>query len=319
VNQLARSLQVEPAQASPPQAATSVSVVMVVYMTGPALLDSLTQVLAEPLVDEFVIVDNGSPPEVAQALRELGRCDPRVQLLQGHGNVGFARGANLGAAAARGNALVFLNPDAFLQPGCIGSLLQASRRQPSPCVVGACVLNLDGSEQRGARRGEVTPVTTLMSFSQLSLMSPALRRFEIHREDEPAPVAATPTPTISGACFHVSQADFGILGGFDEGYFLHVEDIDLCWRARRIGGTVLFDPGARVVHVGSTSLTHPVFVEFHKGCGLVRYFIKRADTPWRWMVAWGLAPLILLAAVSRPALRAITGPRRGRPESRPRG
>src|SRR3954468_21107756 len=78
-----------------------ISVVMVVYQTGEALIQSILHVLAEPLVDEFVIVDNGSPPAEAERLRVLGLTEPRVVLQQGHGNVGFARGANLGAETAR--------------------------------------------------------------------------------------------------------------------------------------------------------------------------------------------------------------------------
>jgi len=299
------ALSLAPPPAPPP--IVGVSVVMVVYMTGPVLRDSITRVLSDPLVDEFVVVDNGSPPKVAARLRALGRKHPRVRLVQGHGNIGFARGANLGAQVARGRSLVFLNPDALLAPDCVQSLIEAARGQPSPCVVGACVLNPDGSEQRGGRRGEVTPVTTLMSLSHLALNIRRLRRFEIHREDEPRPAAPISVQTISGACFHATHDDFDALGGFDEGFFLHVEDIDLCWRARQQGGTVLFDPGARVVHLGSTSQTHPMVVEFHKGRGLVRYFIKRADNPWRSALAWGLAPMIMFAAVARPLLRLASG------------
>ena len=283
-----------------------VSVVMVVYMTGEVLRESITLVLSDPLVDEFVIVDNGSPAKVAAKLRALGRKEPRVRLVQGHGNIGFARGANLGAQVAHGRNLVFLNPDALLQPDCIQSLIASAKGGASPCVVGACVLDPDGSEQRGGRRGEVTPVTTLMTLTHLALNIRGLRRFEIHREDEPRPAQPIPVQTISGACFFISRKDFETLGGFDDGFFLHVEDIDFCWRARQQGGAVLFDPRAQVVHLGSTSQTHPLVVEFHKGRGLVRYFIKRADNPWRLTLAWALSPLIMLAAVLRPTLRSIT-------------
>ena len=112
-------------------------------------------------------------------------------------------------------------------------------------------------------------------------------------------------PTISGACLYMGRDDFHALGGFDERFFLHVEDVDLCWRARRMGGCVLFAPAATVVHLGSTSLKHPVVVEYHKGRGLVRYFAKRADNPWRLALAVGLAPLIMAVSVLRPAMRTV--------------
>jgi N-acetylglucosaminyl-diphospho-decaprenol L-rhamnosyltransferase len=263
-------------------------------------------VLAEPLVDEFVIVDNGSPADEAERLRALGLTEPRVVLQQGHGNVGFARGANMGAETARGEYIVFLNPDANLQPGCIEALVAAFEDQPVPTVVGARVMNTDGTEQRGGRRGEVTPVTTLLSFGHLTAL------FKTGQVRDPPraralPDAPVPMPTISGACFALRREDFEVLGGFDEGYFLHVEDIDLCWRARQAGGQVLFQPAAQVIHLGHTSLEHPLKVEFHKGVGLSRYFIKRADTVQRYVIAVLLAPAILLMSVSRPLIWKITG------------
>jgi GT2 family glycosyltransferase len=284
-----------------------ISVVMVVYQTGEALIESIRHALNEPLVDEFVIIDNGSPPREAEMLRSLGLTEPRVVLQQGHGNVGFARGANMGARTARGEYIVFLNPDANLQPDCVEALASAFEGQPTPTVVGARVLNVDGSEQRGGRRGEVTPVTTLLSFGHLTSRFRGLANFEIHREHEPVPEGPIPMPTISGACFALRRRDFDLLGGFDEGYFLHVEDIDLCWRARQAGGQVLFQPRAQVVHLGHTSLEHPVKVEFHKGVGLSRYFIKRADTVQRYAIAVLLAPAILLMSVSRPLIWKLTG------------
>lgn len=292
------------------------SLIMVVYMTGPALMESIRHALAEPRVEEFIIVDNGSSLADAAWLRDLARREPRVRLLQGLGNIGFARAANLGAATAKGEELVFLNPDAFLTPGAIAALQDAARDRPSPCVIGARVFNTDGTEQRGARRGEITPVTTLLTLSKLSAHLPPLRRFEIHRESEAPPSHPVDTPTISGACFYMRATDFHVLGGFDEGYFLHVEDIDLCWRARKRGGSVLFQPNARIVHVGSTSKENPLVVEWHKGRGLVRYFLKRADSLPRKALALLLAPLILGVAVGRPLLRQLRRGRMGRPVER---
>lgn len=279
-----------------------VSVVMVVYRTGEALQQSVDCVLADPLVDEFVIVDNGSGPDEAERLRALARRDGRVVLIQGHGNIGFARGANLGARRASGDLLVFLNPDAFLQGGCIAELVREVEACPKPCIVGGRVLNADRTEQRGARRGEITPVSALLSLSTLSRHVPGWRRYEVHWEAETAPDRAAPVPTISGACFCMRRTDFELVGGFDEGYFLHVEDVDLCWRLRQKGGVVLFHPKAEVIHLGHTSQVSPLKVEFHKGVGLARYFRKRAGSLSQRILAWVLSPLIVGTAILRPVM-----------------
>lgn len=299
-----RAVDAEPV-ARPLPVRLSVSVVMVVYRTGEVLQRSLDCVLTDPMVDEFVIVDNGSSPAEAERLRGLER-DGRVVMVHGQGNVGFARGANLGAQRARGDLLVFLNPDAFLQPGCIAELARETDAGPSPCLVGGRVLNVDRSEQRGARRGEITPASALLSMSGLARL-PALSRFEVHWERQALPAAAVKTPTISGACFCMRRSDFLELGGFDEGFFLHVEDVDLCWRVRKAGGVVLFHPKADVIHIGGTSQSSPLKVEFHKGVGLARYFRKRATGPWQWIWASALSPLVVGLAVARPLARRLKG------------
>jgi N-acetylglucosaminyl-diphospho-decaprenol L-rhamnosyltransferase len=285
----------------------SVSVVMVVYMTGEALEQSVACVLRDPLVDEFVIVDNGSTPGDAARLRSLAERDERVTLLSGHGNVGFARGANLGARTARGEVLVFLNPDAFLQPGCVAELVREIEHRSVPCIVGGRVLNADRTEQRGARRGDITPMTALVSLSRLANRVPALRNYEVHWEAEAPPEQPAAVPTISGACFCMRREDFDAVDGFDEGYFLHVEDVDLCWRVRQQGGAVVFHPRAEVIHLGRTSQTSPLRVEYHKGVGLARYFRKRAVNVSERLIAWALSPVIVCTAVARPVMWRLTG------------
>lgn len=285
----------------------SVSVVMVVYMTGEALEQSVECVLSDPQVDEFVIVDNGSNRLDAARLRNLADRDERVVLVSGQGNVGFARGANLGARTARGEILVFLNPDAFLQDGCITELVREIEDRPVPCIVGGRVLNADRTEQRGARRGDITLMGAMLSLSGLSRRVPALQRYEVHWEGDALPDCASPAPTISGACFCMRREDFDAVQGFDEGYFLHVEDVDLCWRVRQQGGVVLFHPKAEVIHLGHTSQTSPLRVEYHKGVGLARYFRKRARTIGQALAAWLLSPVIVGTALARPVMWRLTG------------
>ena len=277
-----------------------VSVVMVIYLTGEALDTAIRCVLDDPKIDELVLVDNGSSPETAEELRLLGCIESRVVLLQGHGNVGFARGANRGVLAARGRHVIFLNPDAFLQPGCVESLVSSLKGQPPRSLVGACILDPDGREQRGGRRGEVNALSALVTLARASRRFPRL---------ELLPESTVPMPTISGACFAIRREDFEALGGFDEGYFLHIEDIDLCWRARQQGGSVLFHPEAKVVHLGHTSHSSLWRVEMHKGLGLVRYLLKRAESIPAYLLALALSPLILFTALVRPVLWQMRGRR----------
>ena len=102
--------------AMPPDAARKrpISVVMVSYMTGPALMEAITAVLEDRDVHELIVVDNGNTESARARLSELTAKRTRVRFLQGHGNIGFARACNYGANLATGHYLLFLNPDACL-------------------------------------------------------------------------------------------------------------------------------------------------------------------------------------------------------------
>jgi len=126
--------------------------------------------------------------------------------------------------------------------------------------------DIHGQEQRGARRGELTPLSALVSFTPMHRL-PGLK--SIHLENDPLQSDAHAVPVVSGACLMMDRASFDFLNGFDEGYFLHVEDIDICRRVRQNDGTVLFVPQATILHYGSTSLARPQDVEWSKLKGFI--------------------------------------------------
>ena len=124
-----------------------------------------------------------------------------------------------------------------------GAAPTANRRR---CLVGARILNPRRHRAaRGASRGEVTPVTTLLSLTRLAhVLRPlprAVRDSSRARPGRPAELMRR-CSTISGACFAIRRYDFFSVGGFDAGYFLHVEDVDLCWRVRRPAGRCCSNP-----------------------------------------------------------------------------
>jgi GT2 family glycosyltransferase len=107
---------------------------------------------------------------------------------------------------------------------------------------------------------------------------------------------------ISGAFFLMLRPDFEALGGLDEEYFLHVEDLDLCRRAYLAGGTVLFHPNAEAVHARSTSAAPRLAIERHKAAGFRRYFQKFARTWEEKLLAYAVTPLIEGTLIARARL-----------------
>lgn len=247
--------------------------VLVSYHTGPTLFSALDAVLAQPEVTRVVLVDNGNPPDVRAELAARAAGEPRLELVQGQGNVGFAAACNLGAARARESLLLLLNPDCLLPPGALGRLLEQAQALDAPWLLGPRLLNPDGSEQAGGRRRLLTPglaVIEGLGLYRLQRWFPSLRRFNLHQE--PLPPETLAVPVISGACMLLPLAAYRKLGGMDEGYFLHLEDVDFCLRFGRAGGRVYFCPSVAVTHHKSTSAASPLRVEWHKTRGFFRYF-----------------------------------------------
>src|SRR5690606_19327994 len=125
------------------------------YHTGPALWLAIHSALKQAALKELILVDNGNPPQVVEKIHALE--DKRLVLLTGHGNVGFAKGCNLGAAAATGDYLLFLNPDCLLPDNALQEL-SAAYEQAGAMLAGCLLKNPDGSEQRGGRREIITPL-----------------------------------------------------------------------------------------------------------------------------------------------------------------
>ena len=295
--------------AFPPESAKiRVSVVMVTYMTGPALFEAITAVLHDIDVCELIIVDNGNDQETRRKIGEFARESNKIHLIQGQGNIGFSKANNLGAKSARGDYLLFLNPDAILREGTLRKLVSCGSRLKGPWIVGAMLRLTNGNEQCGARRDLLTPWRAFVSFTPLHKL-PFLDT--IHRHNDPVPNQPISIDVVSGACMLMQRTGFDSIGGFDEDYFLHVEDIDICRRASNEGGDIYFVPDAEVTHYGSTSRVRRQTIEWEKAKGFIIYFKKFAKTPLGRFCAILAAPAIILMIMGRAwwlvFRKAITG------------
>lgn len=259
-----------------------VSAIVVSYHTGPRLHECLYALLSDPDVSEIIVVDNGNQAREAAWLDQFTEDHSKVIVLRDGENSGFGAGVNIGALRATSDLLLVINPDAVMRRGSIGPLVAAMDGQPSPCVVGGKIFDIGGREERGGRRNTLTLAAAL-----------GLTKWTL--EDEALPSGPIPVGAISGAFFAVSRADFDALGGFDEGYFLHVEDVDFCRRAIEAGGSVIFQPLAGALHYGSTSDAPSATVSAHKAYSLKRYFRKFAKGPFEKCIVACVSPLIGLA------------------------
>jgi len=277
----------------------SASLIIVTYKTGSVLRECLDAAGRAEGVGDIVIVDNGNPAGDTQIIDAFAAQNSYVRVLRGQGNVGFAKACNLGAAKTQGDPLVFVNPDVVLNADAIARIATALNSTPPPAVIGGDLRDGEGRPERGSRRERLTTWRAFVSVTHLSRFerwAPALRDF--NRHTDPMPREAARVNCISGALFAIRKADFEAIGGLDEGYFLHVDDVDLCRRAEQRGWPVVFLPGPHGVHRRSSSEIDPSVVSAHKARSIARYFQKFGGNP----IERGVAGLV-------GAMLSLTSPR----------
>ncbi len=257
--------------------AGSIAAVVVSYQSEATIDDCLARLRASDGVDAIRVVDNASSDATLEIVQRHALADPRVRFIANPDNPGFAVGCNQGAAAlAIGAApptwLAFVNPDCLLEPDALARL-RALATPLGDALLGADLVDEAGRRDPAARRRDPDFGAMLASLAGGWVGRTA--------NDGSMPVAADdaqalqPVTVVSGALMLMPRSLFERIGGFDEGYRLHAEDLDLCRRARLAGASIAVANRVAVVHLrGVSSRSRPLFVEWHKHRGLWRYFGK---------------------------------------------
>lgn len=212
--------------------------VIIVHRNGVDMLMRALDSLASALDadrDEVLLVDNGSQDDTLDQLR---RRHPAIRVIANGCNAGFARACNQGIRQARGEFVLLLNNDAFIDPGTLRQLEQVLREWPRAGIVAAQLVGPDGRPQRSHGR-----VPTPASEMGLARLKPVVTRADGVNEVE----------TVVGACMAVRRAAIEQAGSLDEDFFFYFEETEWCVRMRRHGWQVLFDPRIRIVHLKGAS------------------------------------------------------------------
>jgi hypothetical protein len=288
-------------------ASARMDAVVVTCDSGEIAFESVRALLGEAEVGRVVIVDNASRPEFRRRLREFE--SSRVTIVMHERNVGFAAGVNAGLARVGAPFAAVINPDCLVDRGSIARLADALDSEPSAGLAGGLVVDRSGREQEGARRDLPTRRHAIARWLGLRA-----ERWRFNHAGMPLPEHPVEVPAVSGAFMAVRRSLLASVGGLDERFKLHFEDLDWCARFRRAGHRVLFVPMARAIHEkGSSSRVRPLRTCFQKHRSMVLFDRLHADSSWarrtRWIFAsavWAGCGLSIVAEL----MRAIGG-RRG--------
>ena len=273
-----------------------VDVVVVTYSPGATLgrfLDSLAAATVRGV--RVVMADNGSTDGAPEREAAAGRAD----LLRTGGNLGYGTAANRGAATGTAPWLVVVNPDVEWDPGALDELLRAADRHPRAAALGPLVRTPEGDLYPSARA--LPSLGRGIGHALFGWVWPANPWTRAYRQ-EAEEVGEREAGWLSGSCLLLRREAFEAVGGFDEGFFMFFEDLDLGERLAAAGWSSVYAPSARVTHVGGHSWRAdptPMLRAHHEAA---RRYVSKRWAGWCWLplravVRVGLAVRFRLAKV----------------------
>ena len=241
-----------------------IAVVVVSHESASTLDDCLLRLRAAHGVAEIRVIDNASQDGTLDLIQRHAAMDARVRFIGNPDNPGFAVGCNQGAKESASPWLAFVNPDLMVEADTLSRLRAHALALDGEVLLGVELMDEAGVHDEAARRRDPDFAAMLASPTRATKLGIANDGSALQTVD-----------AVSGALMLLPRTLFDRLAGFDEGYRLHAEDLDLCRRARVAGATVAIANDIRVLHVrGVSSRARPLFVEWHKHRGLWRYFRK---------------------------------------------
>jgi N-acetylglucosaminyl-diphospho-decaprenol L-rhamnosyltransferase len=266
-----------PTSEPPPPA--QLAIVIVNFDSGDFLRNCIAQLRqAAPGVEcQVVVVDNAS---VDGSLEGVTTLDPGVRIVVNPSNLGYGKACNLGAAATTAPFVCFLNPDIVAMQECFTVMLKAIEARPRVGVLGPRLNNPDGSRYPSCR--VVPSIGVAIGHSILGLITSNNRFTRAYHLNDSDNESEREVDWVSGAAMMMRREVFNQVGGFDEGFFMYLEDVDLCARVREAGWTALYYPGAVMMHhVAGSSRRTPYKMILHHHVSLLRYAVRRTRGPSR--------------------------------------
>lgn len=247
-------------------------------------------------VTEIRLFDNASTDGMPARVAAIFAGDSRFGARHSPTNLGFGAACNAAAATCSADWLLFLNPDCRVSADTLDTLLARAAKAERPGVIGVTTTDPQGQVERAVTR--LLPTCTRLLFGPKS--------GTLDRRQSWCPVEAG-----SGALMLIRRDLFTRIGGFDPGYFLHAEDLDLMARTRAAGATNALAADLTAIHVqGSSSRARPVFVSWHKHRSMIR-FLRQHPRHLGDRLLWPVVALGILAHGGLEALKLALRPASG--------
>lgn len=254
----------------------SLGLVVVTYRSADVLATFLESLKHSTVLPDHVIVVDNSPTVLAPPKTPWLN---HLEVIHRPENPGYGSAANIGVAALPDDCdwFVVCNPDITVTPDTLATLLEQAHSHPNAGVLGPAISNEDGSLYPSARALPTLGVG--IGHALLGVMWPENRWTRAYRGDYRG-TSTRESGWLSGSFVLVRREAFVAIGGFDEGYFMFFEDVDLGWRIADAGYTNLYVPNASAIHLGghSTKSNYTLMLQAHHHSAM-RFIGKRYPGP----------------------------------------
>ena len=285
-----------------------VSIIIINWNTKKLLaecLDSISE-FAEDISNEIIVVDNASEDGSQEMLKEFY---PNVQLIENEHNTGFARANNQAVKVSSGDYVLLLNSDARLTAFSLQNLIELAEKNPTAGLVGARLLNPDGSFQASH-----TPFPTL--WREFLILSGLGRFFSDSWYPSRGPEiekGIQQVDYVEGACLFCRKDIYLQAGGLDEAYFMYAEEVDLCFAIRKAGYQVWYHPEARIIHHGgASSINRRTQREGDLYSSRIRFFKKNYGQFQANLLTLMMYFFIFLKSIIHKLMRFLSAGKKGR-------
>lgn len=254
-----------------------ISVIIVNYNVKELLEQCIKSVFssARNFTFEIIVVDNNSYDGSVECINDKFRGNPNLRIITSDINLGFAKANNLGIKNANGEYILILNPDTILKEDTIEKTLDFYKGIKSIGAVTCKLILPNGKLDQACRRSFPTPSVALYRILGLSRVFPRSKTFGKYNltyldEDSVCEVDA-----IVGAFMLIKKEILDSVGGFDEDYFMYGEDLDLCFRIKKMGYKIFYFPGTSIIHYKGESTKKSSLSYVNNFYGAMQIFVKK--------------------------------------------
>lgn len=229
------------------------SIIIVSYNTKKLLADCINSIESslQKLKYEIIVVDNCSSDGSVDLLKSQFQ---KVKIIENNYNAGFAKANNQGLLVCSGDYILLLNSDTLVLGDALSTLVEFMDMHTETAICGPRLLNSDMTLQLPCRRGFPRLINSISHFSGLSRVFPKSSVLGSYLMTYMDSSIDHEVDAVSGACLLVRREILSTIGGLlDEAFFMHFEDIDLCFRAKKSGYKVYYVHNAEVIHLKGQS------------------------------------------------------------------